>query len=260
MAMTGDEIERLTRVAALAERVRDLGREIGLPYVAASADISSPEPMTGLDGRPLAESTFEWLDTSLRYWRDRSFALRAPFILAARYTAEPFFYHQGRFSSWRPLPRLEAIKVRDAAETFGVGAAIIAPTYLTGGVIGAVVWASAEAVDDLPALYDARADQLHSAALRLVAAYRDDGEDDAPPVRLTKREIQCLKWAAAGKTDADISQIIGISGSTVRFHVQNAALKLRVSGRAQAIHRAAGLGYIGGAMTFSGPAPTPPRG
>lgn len=31
-----------------------------------------------------------------------------------------------------------------------------------------------------------------------------------------------------------------------RFHVQNAALKLRVAGRAQAIHRATGLGYIGG--------------
>jgi DNA-binding CsgD family transcriptional regulator len=239
-----DDGERLARVTMLAERVRDLGAEIGLPYVAASADISSPEPMLGQDGKPLAETTFEWLDSSLRYWRDRAFALRAPFILAARYTAEPFLFHQGRFSSWRPLPRLEAIEVREAAQAFGVHAAIIAPAYLTGGVIGAVVWASSQPVADLPALYEARADALHGAALRLVSVYRD-GDDDAPPVRLTKREIQCLKWAAAGKTDADIAQIIGIAGPTVRFHVQNAALKLRVAGRAQAIHRAAGLGYIG---------------
>jgi len=242
-----DDGERLARVTALAERVRDLGREIGLPYVAASEDISSPEPMLGADGKPLAETTFEWLDSSLRYWRDRAFALRAPFILAARYTAEPFFFHQGRFSSWRPLPRLETIEVAMAAESFGVQSAIIAPTYLTGGVIGAVVWASSESLAGLPAIYEKRADELHGAALRLVSAYRDGRDDDAPPVRLTKREIQCLKWAAAGKTDADIAQIIGIAGPTVRFHVQNAALKLRVAGRAQAIHRATGLGYIGGA-------------
>ncbi|UAL11071.1 helix-turn-helix transcriptional regulator [Caulobacter segnis] len=242
-----DDGERLARVTALAERVRDLGREIGLPYVAASEDISSPEPMLGADGKPLAETTFEWLDSSLRYWRDRAFALRAPFILAARYTAEPFFFHQGRFSSWRPLPRLETIEVAVAAESFGVQSAIIAPTYLTGGVIGAVVWASSESLAGLPAIYEKRADELHGAALRLVSAYRDGRDDDAPPVRLTKREIQCLKWAAAGKTDADIAQIIGIAGPTVRFHVQNAALKLRVAGRAQAIHRATGLGYIGGA-------------
>ncbi len=242
-----DDSERLARVTMLAERVRDLGAEIGLPYVAASADISSPEPMLGQDGKPLAETTFEWLDSSLRYWRDRAFALRAPFILAARYTAEPFLFHEGRFSSWRPLPRLEAIEVREAAQAFGVHAAIIAPAYLTGGVIGAVVWASSQPVADLPELYEARADALHGAALRLVSVYRD-GKDDAPPVRLTKREIQCLKWAAAGKTDADIAQIIGIAGPTVRFHVQNAALKLRVAGRAQAIHRAAGLGYIGASL------------
>jgi len=243
-----DDGERLARVTMLAERVAALGREIGMRYVAASADISSPEPMLGQDGKPLAETTFEWPDNKVTYWRDRAFALRAPFILAARYTAEPFFYDQGRFSSWRPLPRLEAIEVAEAAEAFGVQSAIICPAYLTGGVIGAVVWASGQPVADLPALYAARADELHGAALRLVCAYRDGQDDDAPPVRLTKREVQCLKWAAAGKTDADIAQIIGISGPTVRFHVQNAALKLRVAGRAQAIHRATGLGYIGGAM------------
>lgn len=246
-ATTGEDRERLARVMDLALRVRDLGAEIGLPYVAASADISSPEPMLGPDSLPLAETTFQWLDAGLRYWRDRSFALRAPFILAARYAAEPFFYHQGRFSSWRPLPRLEAIPVAEAAQDFGVAAAVIAPAYLTGGVIGAVVWASDEPLADLPALYAANADRLHGAALRLVSAYRDGMADDGPLARLTKREIQCLKWAAAGKTDADIGQIIGISGPTVRFHVQNAALKLRVAGRAQAIHRATGLGYLGSA-------------
>ena len=50
---SGDDKARLARVMILAERVAALGREIGLPYVAASADISSPEPMLGADGKPL---------------------------------------------------------------------------------------------------------------------------------------------------------------------------------------------------------------
>ena len=79
-----------------------------------------------------------------------------------------------------------------------------------------------------------------------MAAYHEatDGET-AAPVRLTRREIQCLKWAAAGKTDGEISEIVGISLPTVRFHITNASRKLGVPGRSQAVHRAANLGYIG---------------
>ncbi len=68
----------------------------------------------------------------------------------------------------------------------------------------------------------------------------------ATPAPLTRREIQCLKWAAMGKTDGDISEIMHISLPTVRFHITNAARKLNVMGRPQAIYKAATLGYVGG--------------
>jgi len=230
-------------ILPLAGRVRDLGREIGLPNIAVAADISSPEPMLGPDGRPLAETVFEWIDPKLEYWKDRGFALRAPFVLASRYTAEPFFYTGGRFATWRPAPRLESIPVRSAAESFGVGAAVIAPAHLPGGVIGSVVWAGTASRPDLPQVFAERAAELHYAVLRLMAAYHEDA--GGPPVRLTRREIQCLKWAAAGKTDQEIGQIIHVAHATVRFHLQNAAVKLGASGRAQTLHRASALGYIG---------------
>ena len=66
-----------------------------------------------------------------------------------------------------------------------------------------------------------------------------------PAVYLTRREIQCLKWAAAGKTDSEIATIIDISLPTVRFHITNGAKKLGVAGKARAIQRATTLGYIG---------------
>jgi hypothetical protein len=91
------------------------GRAVGLPYIAASADISSPKPMLGVDGRPLAESLFRWIDPKLEYWRDRAFALRAPFVFATRLTSEPFYFQDGRLQTWRPTrpgPRRWARSIR----------------------------------------------------------------------------------------------------------------------------------------------------
>ena len=244
--MSAPAAEALQTVAALAKAVAEAGEAIGLPYVAASADIGSPDPMRGPDGRPLAETTFRWLDPDLRYWEDRGFALRSAFIHAARASAEPFYFSNGRLETWRPSPVLEAINAGGPIDDFGVRTALIAPAYQPYGVIGAVVWASPEAVD-VRAVFEARAAELHLLALKLVSVYAEARLGTAPePVRLTRREIQCLKWAAAGKTDGDIAEIVAISAPTVRFHMTNAARKLGVPGRAQAIHRAAALGYIGG--------------
>jgi DNA-binding CsgD family transcriptional regulator len=53
-----------------------------------------------------------------------------------------------------------------------------------------------------------------------------------------------LLWAADGKTTWEISQILGVSGRTVIFHFQNAADKLKVANRQQAVARAVAIGLI----------------
>jgi DNA-binding CsgD family transcriptional regulator len=230
-----------------ARELARLGEAIGLPCLAAAADISSPRPPLGVDGRPLAETVFQWVDPDLRYWEDRGFALRAAFIHAARRCAEPFWFRVGVFGSWRPNAALDALTAEGPIETFGVGAAIVTPAYLPGGVIGAVVWATRDAAFPVEEAFAAHAATLQARALRFVAAYDEaTGADVARlAVRLTRREIQCLKWAAAGKTDLEIGQIVGISLPTVRFHITNASRKMGVTGRSQAVHHAGALGYIG---------------
>jgi DNA-binding CsgD family transcriptional regulator len=58
----------------------------------------------------------------------------------------------------------------------------------------------------------------------------------ARPARvLTPRERECLEWVAGGKTDWEISQILGISEQTVHGYVQNAMTKLGARTRAQAV-------------------------
>lgn len=249
-----DAADLLGQAETLAHEIVVAGARMGLPFVAAATDISSAQPPMGADGRPLAETVFRWIDPTLRYWEDHGFALKAAFIHAARACAEPYYFTGGRFGSWRPNRALDAISGEGPIDTYGVGAAIVCPVHLPGGVIGAVVWATPDPAVDVTAVFDAHAAELHILALRFVATYEDAvAGSDEPPARLTRREIQCLKWAAAGKTDAEIGGIVAISLPTVRFHVTNAARKLRVAGRSQAIQRAAILGYIGAAAPGATP-------
>ena len=230
----------------LAEEVADAGRQLGLPYNAVSADISSPEPMCDASGRPLAETVFRWVDPQLEYWKDRMFALRSSIVHATRTCAEPFYYSSGKIASWRRNDALIAANDTAQYKAGNIQAAIISPVHLPGGVIGAVVWASDKAVD-LTHTFDEHAAHLHALALKFVATYHEARAlgPRGPAVHLTRREIQCLKWAAAGKTDSEIATIIKISLPTVRFHITNGAKKLGVAGKARAIQRATTLGYIG---------------
>jgi LuxR family quorum sensing-dependent transcriptional regulator len=78
-----------------------------------------------------------------------------------------------------------------------------------------------------------RAMQLHSAEGRVV-----------DHIELTPRERECLKWAAEGKSEWEISQILGISEHTSEKHLLNAKFKLGAVNRVQAVAEAIRRGYI----------------
>jgi DNA-binding CsgD family transcriptional regulator len=59
---------------------------------------------------------------------------------------------------------------------------------------------------------------------------------------LTGREQEVVRWLAAGKTDRDIGDILGISPRTVHKHLQRIYEKLGVETRTAAVVRAMGLG------------------
>ncbi|HET6971026.1 MAG TPA: helix-turn-helix transcriptional regulator, partial [Phenylobacterium sp.] len=242
---------------ALAREIVATGVRIGLPFVAATGAIGSASPPVGTDGRPLAETVFQWIDPGLRYWEDHGFALRAVGIHAARACAEPFWFRQGQLGSWRPNAALEAISAEGPYESHGAAACIVAPIHLPRGVIGVVIWGTPHADFDVEGAFAAHAGELHLLALKFVATYAESAAgSDQSPARLTRREIQCLKWAAAGKTDAEIAEIVAISLPTVRFHVANAARKLSAASRTQAVQRAAALGYIGAIRPTAASRPT----
>ncbi|MDP1554674.1 MAG: helix-turn-helix transcriptional regulator [Hyphomonas sp.] len=242
--------DALSLVMEWALEIDGLGREIGLPYIAVSADISDPAPMIGPDGRALAETVFRWVNPDVVYWKDRSFALRAGLIGVVRVCGEPFYYHRGRMSSWRKVRALEEVNRHIDPEIYsrhGIASAIASPIHSPMGVIGAVVWATDDEAVDVAGIFSDRSKEMHVLALKFLSAYHDAMRSALPgeAVEFTRREIQCLKWAAAGKTDNEIASILNISVPTIRFHLTNASRKLGVSGRTQTIRYATTLGYIG---------------
>jgi DNA-binding NarL/FixJ family response regulator len=82
-------------------------------------------------------------------------------------------------------------------------------------------------------------------ARRIVEFFTTPRTAVAPPFpELTAREREVLDLIAAGRSNTDITHRLMLSPKTVRNHITNIFMKLRVADRAEAIVRArqAGLG------------------
>ncbi len=78
-----------------------------------------------------------------------------------------------------------------------------------------------------------------------VAQSLDEWVAQTSSIALSPREHECLKFAAHGKTNEDIADLLGLKERTIRFHLINAAKKLGTTNRAHTIGKAASLGLIG---------------
>ncbi|MFN3881867.1 MAG: LuxR family transcriptional regulator [Nitrincola lacisaponensis] len=65
-----------------------------------------------------------------------------------------------------------------------------------------------------------------------------------PSKFLTNREKECLLWTSRGKSQEEIGLILGISPRTVRFHNENAMVKLNANNAAAAVTIATAFGCI----------------
>ena len=73
--------------------------------------------------------------------------------------------------------------------------------------------------------------------LRMAASLRPP----EPPIRLTAREIEVLRWTADGKTSHEVGQIMAISERTVNFHINNSLVKLGANNKTSGVIKASVL-------------------
>lgn len=94
---------------------------------------------------------------------------------------------------------------------------------------------------DLFAAYDAAGRLLQASAFEKSRLRADQPEDGG---QVTPRQLECLRWAQAGKSARDIGTILGISGRTVEYHLIGACKRLGVRTRVQAISLAIDAGLL----------------
>jgi LuxR family transcriptional regulator, quorum-sensing system regulator CciR len=216
---------------------------------AACANIASKDPMVDGDGAILASEVFGWREPGERWWERPCLALTSPLTLACRYESEPFWCNRRGIHTQQCNPHLAGLDLSDFFERAMTEVAIVIPIHLPYGQIAAVSFQPAEAHrDDLQDEFEKFGDILGLYARRFVCSYvktMDKPRWIPSDVSLSRREIECLRWAAVGKTDGEIAMILSRSCATIRFHIHNAAVKLNAVNRSQTVFKAGQLGFLG---------------
>ncbi len=98
---------------------------------------------------------------------------------------------------------------------------------------------------DMPAVSPAELAAIQFASVVLHNRMRSVSKLAAPDLpKLSRRERDCIGFIAEGKSDWEISVILGVSHTTIISHVQNAKRKLNVTTRAQAVARCLTAGLL----------------
>lgn len=212
-------------------------------------DIASLAPMTDAQGDPLNSGVFGWQEQDLAPWHDLDRMLASPVLRACRVESEPFWINRHGIRTRWPNRLIEQIGLEDFEARALVKAAIVLPVHLPFGQVAAAVLTGIDpAREDLSEEFARNAESLAEAVQRFVRGYVMVSRDERylpGDSLLTSREIECLSWVAHGKTDFEISIILGCSHAGVRYHVTRACAKLDAVNRAQSVFRASQLGYLG---------------
>ena len=146
------------------------------------------------------------------------------------------------------MPKLEGVQVvEQIRERFPDAAIVVLTTYETDTDIERALRAGAKAYlvkdvspQDLVAcirtVHAGRTWVSPSVAAKLVAGVTN--------VRLTARELGVLRQLAAGKSNKEIANALGISDGTVKIHVTHVFSKLDVTSRTEAIATAVRRGLV----------------
>jgi DNA-binding CsgD family transcriptional regulator len=243
------QIRTLNDIRPAAEALHELAMSLARLRTAACANIASKEPMIDAQGRVLAAEVFGWVGPGARWWENSRLALTSPLTIACRYESEPFWCNEQGIHLRQHNSHIASLDIADFCKRAMTEAAIVIPIHLPFGEIAAVSFNPIEPErTDLSVEFEQHADLLEFWARRFVCSYVKVMAKHrwiAADVRLSKREVQCLRWAALGKTDEEIARILGRSCATIRFHIHNAAIKLNAVNRSQTVFKASQLGYLG---------------
>lgn len=188
--------------------------------------------MLGLSGKTIITN---WPSELLTEFDQANLLQSSPVLQRLRQSTLPFRYAMADIAHERGSSVSLSLFQR-----FGMLEGAVFPTHDLAGSRGAVGF-SGEAVDFSP-------QQMMELAYLATHIYQRLAEIRAIDVRsvdtLTDREIDCLNWTAAGKTSAEIADILSLSEHTVNHYLNRATKKLEAVNRTQAVAKSLRLGLI----------------
>lgn len=131
---------------------------------------------------------------------------------------------------------------------YGIKSGVTLPIHGAGGELGLVCFVNdvkpnphfkKRAIHSLSELSCFR-DFIFESSLKFIKPPHHTDEE----IHITSRELECLKWSAAGKNSWEIGYLLNCTEATVNFHFKNIRLKFNTKSRQQALVRAINLGLI----------------
>lgn len=224
-----ERIDATTTVAEAAETLLKGLQPLGALSLAAH-DVSMAARLAGIKSETLASLTpAGYAGSAVSRFVD----IHNPNPEAARVLKRPFRWREASLPTralygafWEALGAFGAVD--------GVGVPVYTPERMTGVSLSFATsdWSPTERRAIEFACY-AFVDKA-----RLLSPLPPD------PPKLSQREKDCLAFVAEGKTDWEISVILGVSQHTSHQHVENARRKLGATTRAQAVARFVMLGLL----------------
>lgn len=210
-------------------------------------NLATSQPMVDDEGNVLASHVFGWTEGS-SWWERPESALKSPLVAGCRVESEPFWCNSDGFRTTRFNPYLRSIDLGKFSERSMTNAAIVSPVHLPFGQVGCVSFVSCDpSCRDLSEVFSAHADLLGLYSRTFIAGYASvmTRVQRLPASQvLSRRETECIRWVAVGKTDDEIARLMSLKRTTVRFHMKNAANKLQTVNRSQTVLKASQLAYI----------------
>ena len=234
-------------LVAAAGCLKAIGQCIDMPHPAVIDDYSSNRLLTVEDGRALT-SVLGWEADFVEQWVDQRLHLVSPIAAVCRMSTRPFAWDAQTVANAVMDSRGHSTIHWPLTPARGFYGGITVPVHMPRGRTGSVSWYAREETVDVAGTLERHRDLLLLAAHRFLdLAYSSRVESEPAidaPTLLSERELECLTWAALGRTDVDIGTIIHRSPTTARFHIDNAVRKLGARNRTQAVAIAAQRGLI----------------
>ncbi|HEX8166364.1 MAG TPA: LuxR family transcriptional regulator [Beijerinckiaceae bacterium] len=230
-----DGIARLDEAASVAgvvEELRKLGRLFGYESFCIAG---LPEPGERFAPYVLVSG---WPEGWMRRYDENGYAHVDPVMAQIRRTSLPVAWSEAPYDRSDPGPSRVMNESPEFGLVEGVSVSVSTPKGIKAG-------ASFSAGSFKPT-------KSERAALHLVALYAEGrarallgGEESpAPAPVLSPRQLECLKWAAEGRTAWEISVILSLSQRTVEQYLAGAAAALGAVNRVQAVAEAMRRGII----------------